>query len=648
MRFAKNILIGLAVIAMTGSAFAQDCPPYDMTVTIQQVQLGSATENTIVRLQNTVVVTGLASNGIWIQEVGAIGTPFSGIFVYLGTGGQTNFSPGDLVDVIGEYIEYYGVSELRAQYSSLGCVEIVGTGTIPDAPLLTCCDLNDTTNVEAEKWEGVLVKIDSVRVGRTNDGHGNWEVIEIDSDAGCALQETLSIGTLAAAPIAVPDSLDTLRTITGIGHFDWDYHRLMPRSNTDIVHTGPVPAPNTRFAYPIDDTHIGVEFDRALEEATAENINNYYILEFDITLNSATMETDSFGVILSTSDMSGFADSASITSFRTLVVENVASAGGDTMDVANTAEFMPGVKSVSYAQTTDSAFVAGRAMVIGAVVTAKPTESYSDNNMFIQDRLGADSYGINCYVANVVGIGDYGIERGDSVLISGLVAPRYSNTQMGSVIDTLMIKGTGVGLIQPWVVDLDSARTERLEGMLIKIENTTVFTDSIGWGEWSIWSEIDSLDSLAVTDIFEPGIDWYNPTTGDDIGYIVGPTIWEYGHRKICPRAADDILPLVVGVEDGDVPARMANDLMPNRPNPFNPTTTIGFSLESRSTVSLKVFDTTGREIRTLESRVLIAGSHQVTWDGRNNAGQDVTSGVYFYRLETDNFEKTNKMVLLR
>lgn len=85
-----------------------------------------------------------------------------------------------------------------------------------------------------------------------------------------------------------------------------------------------------------------------------------------------------------------------------------------------------------------------------------------------------------------------------------------------------------------------------------------------------------------------------------------------------------------------------------NFPNPFNPTTTIDYQLPNRSYVELRVFNEIGESIRTLASTIQEAGNKSVAWDGKNDAGVSVSSGIYFYRLVAGNYIKTNKMLLLR
>lgn len=83
-------------------------------------------------------------------------------------------------------------------------------------------------------------------------------------------------------------------------------------------------------------------------------------------------------------------------------------------------------------------------------------------------------------------------------------------------------------------------------------------------------------------------------------------------------------------------------------PNPFNPSTTIGYTVPSRINVTLQIFDVAGRLVNTLINESRDAGRYSATWNGRNDAGESVGSGVYFYRLSAGNNSLTKKMVLLK
>ncbi len=102
----------------------------------------------------------------------------------------------------------------------------------------------------------------------------------------------------------------------------------------------------------------------------------------------------------------------------------------------------------------------------------------------------------------------------------------------------------------------------------------------------------------------------------------------------------------VTGVEQtSDVP--VAYELAQNYPNPFNPTTQIKYSLEKPGWVTLKVYDMLGREVSTLVNRQQAAGAYTVTVD-MSSAGRSLSSGVYFYRLESGSFAAVKKMMLLK
>jgi flagellar hook assembly protein FlgD len=86
-----------------------------------------------------------------------------------------------------------------------------------------------------------------------------------------------------------------------------------------------------------------------------------------------------------------------------------------------------------------------------------------------------------------------------------------------------------------------------------------------------------------------------------------------------------------------------------NRPNPFNPTTTITFELAEATTVTLRIFDGSGRIVRTLLDAANKARDfHSVTWDGNDDSGQRVASGLYIYRLQAGSTVLTRKMVLMK
>ena len=119
-----------------------------------------------------------------------------------------------------------------------------------------------------------------------------------------------------------------------------------------------------------------------------------------------------------------------------------------------------------------------------------------------------------------------------------------------------------------------------------------------------------------------------------------------YGSTKHLVGLTDGIWlkPILTGV--GDAPA--LTELRANHPNPFNPVTTIEYSLSRAGRVRVRVYDAAGHHVRTLVDRVEAMGEHHVDFDGRDDRGQPLASGVYLYRLDTGGVTQTRKMVLLK
>jgi len=134
------------------------------------------------------------------------------------------------------------------------------------------------------------------------------------------------------------------------------------------------------------------------------------------------------------------------------------------------------------------------------------------------------------------------------------------------------------------------------------------------------------------------------PLSGDWTLFVADELMLDSGTlNSWCLSAGHFIDP---ALETPDIPAVYA--LHDNYPNPFNPTTTIEFSLPVPGHVELRIFDVAGRMILALVDGEMGAATHAVAWNGRDRSGRSVASGVYYYRLVTDGLTATRKMVLVR
>jgi len=191
-----------------------------------------------------------------------------------------------------------------------------------------------------------------------------------------------------------------------------------------------------------------------------------------------------------------------------------------------------------------------------------------------------------------------------------------------------------------------------------------------GVGELSFWAR--SYNDAYGLEKFNVGVS----TTGtqpEDFTIISGstpvsaPTEWtEYNY--ILSDYADDSVYIAIQCVSSDVYVFMVDDvrvwglyeatdpvvpalntaLHPNYPNPFNPETTISYSLEHSGNVKIEVYNVKGQLVRTLINEAQNAGKHSAVWNGRDDHNRSVASGIYYYRLTAGSFTSTKKMVLMK
>lgn len=166
------------------------------------------------------------------------------------------------------------------------------------------------------------------------------------------------------------------------------------------------------------------------------------------------------------------------------------------------------------------------------------------------------------------------------------------------------------------------------------------------------------------------GLNWYNmeqvqdssngweAVTVDILNMFTDPQqlnvrfqAFDLSAEDLVEAGVDDVTLVAIwgttGVDDGFV-VSVPMQLEQNVPNPFNPVTEIKFSLAQAGEASLAIFDAQGRRVRTLLSGQQSAGAHTLQWNGRDDAGNGVASGVYFYRLHTDAGVQSKRMLLIK
>ena len=158
--------------------------------------------------------------------------------------------------------------------------------------------------------------------------------------------------------------------------------------------------------------------------------------------------------------------------------------------------------------------------------------------------------------------------------------------------------------------------------------------------------------------VWEPSIVGVStlPSSKDDLLAVIGTddtarAIWvdqRNGTPDVFGQNLNDDGSLGPGLSSVSVTIPTSIQLNQNHPNPFNPSTDIVFSLTTRQHALLEIFDSRGRVVRTLLNADTGPGSQTLSWNGRDNNGNQVTSGTYFYRLESGDSRQVRKMVLIK
>lgn len=158
------------------------------------------------------------------------------------------------------------------------------------------------------------------------------------------------------------------------------------------------------------------------------------------------------------------------------------------------------------------------------------------------------------------------------------------------------------------------------------------FQGNVQWGP-----QLAALDSDG--DGFSNGVELQDPNGTWTGGSIGDPS-------KVTNPGDPNSRPNPTSVEIESIPLQYK--LFNNYPNPFNPSTRIAFEIPQAENVTLKIFNISGELIRTLTEEHLSAGRHEKVWDGKDNAGNEVSSGIYLYRLNAGFYDRSARMILMK
>jgi len=252
------------------------------------------------------------------------------------------------------------------------------------------------------------------------------------------------------------------------------------------------------------------------------------------------------------------------------------------------------------------------------------------------------------------------ISRGDDVSVTGLITEYAHGDEYGYQLDgntrlinaDVTVNSSGNDTPAPLVASCEdltqtAEEVESYEGVLVKLENVTV--SSVNAYDWSITDGTGS-EALIDDDMANMAADNFMSTLveGQELESVMGIFNFSYGTYKVQIRDLDD-LGQTVGIDDDVKVNPYEYALHDNFPNPFNPETQIRFSMGGQENVKLVIYDVMGRQVRSLlNGESYTPGFHVVNWNGLDNRGQKVPSGMYIYRIKAGDFIADKKMLLVK
>lgn len=575
--------------------------------------------------------------GIVTAGAGAFSTSY--FFVHEGTGqfkGVKIYAPGygsainegDDVTVCGTVAEYYNETEVILHFSGALVVHSTGNANYGYTNVTTTAVAPGDT-ISSEKYEGQLVRMQNATVTQVPDSYGQWRIK--DATAVAALID--DAGYYEYEPVLN----DVMAELRGILFYNYSEYKTNPRYDADII--GPPRVANVRYS-PIPPTAASAV------TVTAECTDNVAIAS--ATLYYATSAAGPFtGVAMTAAGGNLYQKAIGPFTNGTRIYYYVQATDGVMIarkPVAGSYSFYVGLLTIHDVQYVapggDASPLDTLAVNVAGIVTAEPGV-FGDYQFFIQDGSGAFN-GILVYDRT----GTVNFQRGDQVVVCGKVQENYRETEIAlHFVESAVLTGSRSDMPAPVDIASNQLQTvttgEQYEGVLVHVKDATVLNPDIGHGEWMI-SNGTAADTCRVDDY---GTYDYVPVLNDEV-MVLGIVKFAFGNYKLEPRGNPDIAANPVGVPDDGAMGRFG--LLQNAPNPFNPKTTIAFSLPEPNDVRLEIYDVAGRRVTTLVNERLGAGEHRVEWNGVASTGDRVASGVYFYKLTSGEQNVSKKMVLLK
>jgi endonuclease I len=601
------------------------------------------------------IVTGVFNSYFTLQDgTGA----WSGVWAR----GTAAPAAGDSVTVRGTVTESDGLNS--------GNTFIVGATVQVSAPAaaVPAATPVSTLDLSSEAYEGVLVVVDDATCTNPTLGSGEWEV---DDGSGA--------GRVGDLGYEFSPSLGTDYDVTGpLAYQDGDY-KLEPRGASDVVWAGDSTAPVLFQVHASDDTTVVVTFSEHVEEASAGTPGNYSIE--GLTVSAASRDA-------SNHDQAVLVVSAMSPVEYTLIVDGVEDLYSNVMDsVSYSFDYVDISIPAGYYDSAEGLVGESLRAALHGIIDDHTVQTYqytwtafytTDDkpNGKVWDMYSDIPGGVPPYeytfgideggVGGAEGTGYNREHSWPSSWYGGEVYPMYSDLFMVYPTDNFVNGQRGSDpygeVDSPTWTSLNGSKKgncsypgyagpafEPIDAYKGDFARTYFYVSARYYSEDASWpgsAMTDGADLLPWA--IDMMLEWHeaDPVSRKELERN-GTVYTMQGNRN--PFIDRPEFAAAMYVATGiDESAERRFALHQNAPNPFNPTTTVSFSLSRDAQVELLVHDVAGRLVASLAHGELPAGRHAVVWDGRDSRGLEAASGIYFYSLTVGDSHERRKMVLLK
>ncbi len=670
MRHLSYLFLALIFVFFAGGNKLSAKTANHDTLTIYQIQHVTDPANNDVSpyYGDTVVVKAMVMHyprelyvgarwATYVVDPDSFPKPWSGFFIIQHDTMAVNtlfgfVEPGMICYFTGVVDEYSGLTQLALLTNPPVPVDIVSTGnTLPDPVTLTAADL--TTNDVAEQWESMWVTIKNASI--VNNALSSNEASITDASGGTTFLDDYFWwfrSRFNDGIYAWPSPGTSINVKGFVRQTNVDMYTVNPRTDADLetLSNPPVISNVTRSpGVPTSDDDVEITA-KITDNSAVAKANVHYSVNWN---KFREMAMTSVGQDTFTAEIESLDNGDFVRYFLTATddVGDMSTMPGDTsygIFYYVVRDSGLSVKDIQYTwgYADDASGYVGYDVSVKGIVTSD--SSQFTNYYYIQEKE-EPWYGIRVYDKY-----HQGFVIGDEVQVNGMVEERYGVTEI-VVTDSatgaqLLSSGNAVNPqdVTTGEIGTGGANAEAYESCLIRVKNVTVsnpFPDgSSNYGEFMV---NDGSGNLRVDDVslkFNGNLD-SSFALNDHIDEIVAIHYYSYGNYKILPRSYNDI----IGHTDIESPQVVFDfSLNQNYPNPFNPTTTIEYRIAKQGMYTLAVYNVLGQRIKILNSGMQTVGVHKITWDGKDNFGKQVSTGIYFYSLRGKKINLTKKMLLIK